>query len=141
MSTFLSQVVSDSQTTITCAFGGILGTLGNETSNYVIRKAGLSTMGTHLGETGMSFVISAIVGSAFYILGDTYLPETSSNIFYSILFFSSSSTLMSTGLAIAKLTAGGLTGAMARESPESTYQAPKYRMPPSSCGGSSCGGK
>ncbi len=129
---FLSTVIADSQTTITCVFGAALGALGDMSGKYVTSALGFDRNTSGLGREGLTFVVHALTATAFFALGDAYLPETSSNVFYSVLFFAASPTLVQTGIQLGRTMAGGPIAIVS----QSTATSPGVRA---SCASGSCG--
>ena len=112
MSSFLANVASDSQTSITCVSGAVLGAAASATATYIASITGGT--GSGLGGVGIEFVLRCITSAAFFQVGEMYLPETSNNILFAFLFFGANPGLISSGVALGQTAVGAITGVGAR---------------------------
>jgi len=153
MSGFLGNTLVDAQTTITSLGAAVGGAASEVVGSYVIGAAGLRKNDGGLGSAGLAFVAQAIVSAVGFSVTASLMPETSGNIFFSIVFFASNPTLVNsavtigTGLvdAITKSSAGALRTRAPHYVPSHGKKSPPvgptngsigdggYRAPPS-CG-------
>jgi len=130
----MQQAFGDAQTTIACLAGGIGGTVSDAIGNYAVSKVGAGAQG--MGATGLEFCFRAVVSAATFGALHAYMPETSSNIFFSILYFAADRGLMGSALALSRGTVGAATGSLRG------MTAPQRKAAPApACGTGGCGDK
>jgi len=101
----LTSVVGDAQTTVTSLAGGVAGAASNAVGNYLVAKlnpAGSMSFGT----VGLEFCGRALISAAAFTIVSDYMPNTSKNIFFSILFFACDRGLMNAGVALSTKVVG-----------------------------------
>ncbi len=106
----VSQAFGDAQTTIACLAGGIGGATSDAVSSMVIARVGGSTQG--VGAVGLEFCFRAVVSAGTFGLLHSYMPETSGNIFFSILYFACDRGLMGTAVALSRATLNAASGSL-----------------------------
>jgi len=106
-----SQAFGDAQTTITCLAGGIAGATSDAIGNMVVGTFAMnSTPG--IGAVGLEFCGRAVISAGCFGLVHSYMPETSGNIFFSILYFACDRGLMSSAVGLSRAVVGAATGTM-----------------------------
>jgi len=91
----------DAQTSITSLGGAVAGAAGEQLGNYIIHRTGLGKS-DGLGQTGLRFVVRSIVASASFGFVARYMPATSENVFFSIVFFAASPSMVSDAVTLGK---------------------------------------
>lgn len=106
----VEQVVGDAQTTLTSLGGGIAGVAADQLGSYVIAQAGGGK--ADLAHVAMDFAARSVVSAAAFGAVQSLMPETSSNVFFSILFFAANKGLMSSAVAVSYGVVNAVTGTM-----------------------------
>lgn len=91
----------DAQTSITSIGGAFAGAAGEALGSYIIRASGLGKS-DGIGQTGMRFVVRSVVASASFGLVARYMPGTADNVFFSIVFFAASPSLVKDAVTIGR---------------------------------------
>lgn len=100
MSTLSAQLIAaDVSTTITSLAAGVAGMTCNKLSQYLINAAGGSG-NPGFGERGVQFVVRSTVTSIVFGVVAGYMPQTSQNVFFSLLFFNTNSGLMNDAVGL-----------------------------------------
>lgn len=100
MSTLSAQLIAaDVSTTITSLAAGVAGMTCNKLSQYLINAAGGSG-NPGFGERGVQFVVRSTVTSIVFGVVASYMPQTSQNVFFSLLFFNTNSGLMNDAVGL-----------------------------------------
>ncbi len=138
MSTLSAQLIAaDVSTTITSLAAGVAGTASNSVSNWLIKSAGGSSS-PNFGERGVQFVVRSTVTSIVFGVVASYMPQTSQNVFFSLLFFNTNTHLMQDAMVLSaqafNAVTKAVTGATAtRASPTAPTAAAKPCGAASSC--------
>lgn len=136
MSTLSAQLIAaDVSTTITSLAAGVAGTISNNIGSYLIKTAGGSS-NPNFGERGVQFVVRATVTSIVFGAVASYMPQTSQNVFFSLLFFNTNAALMVdamslSGQVVMAASKGFTSTVAARSTP--TAPAAKPCGAPNSC--------
>lgn len=101
MDIVLVDAFRDAQTSITSLGGAAAGAAGEQLSNWIIRRTGID-QSEGLGQTGLQFVVRSLVASTTFGLAARYMPETSENVFFSIVFFAASPSMVKDAVTIGK---------------------------------------
>ena len=94
----LSSTIDDTQTVITSLGAAIAGSASESLSNLVIRKAGIN--GQSFGDSGFRFVVRAMISSVCFSAIANVMPESSSNIFFSIVYFAANRSVVTDAVAV-----------------------------------------
>lgn len=104
----LSTILEDTQTAVTSLGGAVAGVGSDSIADMLISYAGLPTSGGGIGDVGLRFVVRSAVTSVIFGAVVSYMPETSSNIFFSQVFFAGNRKLVLDGVLFARIIADGL---------------------------------
>lgn len=96
----IAQAFGDAQTTIASLAGGIGGATSDAVSSTIIARFGGASQG--MGGVGLEFCLRAVVSAGTFGLLRGYMPETSSNIFFSILYFACDRGLLGSAVALSR---------------------------------------
>lgn len=91
----------DVQTSITSLGGAIAGYSAEQLSNYVIHKSRLN-QSEGLGQIGLRFAVRSLIASTAFGIAARYMPKTSENIFFSIVFFAANPSMVKDAVTIGK---------------------------------------
>jgi len=120
----MNTILEDTQTAVTSLGGAIAGVGSDAIADQIIYYAGLAPSGGGLGDVGLRFVIRSAVTSVIFGAVVSYMPETSSNVFFSQVYFAGNRKLVLDGVMFARiLIDGGMSatrGATASVSPKSS---------------------
>ncbi len=105
MSAIISNTVSDAQTAITSLGAAIAGSASEAIGNRLIMSANAGA-GNGIGDVGIRFVVRALVSSVAFGVAANLMPESSSNIFFSIVYFAANPSLVRDGVAIGNIVVG-----------------------------------
>lgn len=109
MNTLLTESFRDAQTSVSSLSAAIAGSAADRIAQMIISQSGLaSTQGA--GQTGLKFIIRALVSSASFGLTARFLPGTSENIFFSVLFFAANPGLIQDGVLLGRTAVDALSG-------------------------------
>lgn len=97
----LQETFADAQTSITCLGAAVSGAVANRIGNYVTHT--LKLQGNGLGGAGLEFCARAVICAGVFAGTAYVMPETSSNVLFSIMFFASEGKLVGTGVRIGNL--------------------------------------
>lgn len=112
MSTLSAQLIAaDVSTTITSLAAGVAGTASNSVSNWLIKSAGGSSS-PNFGERGVQFVVRSTVTSIVFGVVASYMPQTSQNVFFSLLFFNTNTHLMQDAMVLSAQAFNAVTKAV-----------------------------
>lgn len=135
-------IAADVSTTITSLAAGVAGMTSNKLSQYLINAAGGSS-NPSFGERGVQFVVRSTVTSIVFGVVAGYMPQTSQNVFFSLLFFNTNSGLMNDAVGLSAVATNAVINAIikpssmaARSSTSSTTTA--SATPSTSCAMSAC---
>lgn len=132
----VSQAFGDAQTTVACLASGIAGAASDEIGNYLVSAAS-SVPVPGLGAVGLEFCARAVVSAAVFGQLHAWMPETSSNIFFSILFFACNRGLMNSAVALARGTVAA-SKSLTRPSSKSGSAMPVPKQNTTATCGSGC---
>jgi len=102
----VSQAFGDAQTTIACLASGVAGAVSDELGGYLVSMVSQEPV-PGLGAVGLEFCARAVISAAVFGQLHSWMPETSSNIFFSILFFAANRGLVNSALQLSR----GVVGA------------------------------
>jgi len=148
MSGFVSQAFGDAQTTIGCLAGGVAGATSDLLGSMLVGKvAPQATPG--IGTLGLEFCARAVISAGVFGIAHSYMPETSSNVFFTFLYFTCDRGLLSTGVGLARAAVNAASGTMRSVSTQPIGKMPSgggsSTVPPANpttiltgCGKSSC---
>lgn len=106
---FVSNTLSDTQTTVTSLGAAIAGVLSERVGNVLVRSMPtVSNPSVGLGNIGLSFIARSIAASVSFSAAAALMPETSQNIFFSIIFFACNPSLVSNGRDFANVLVDGI---------------------------------
>lgn len=108
----LSEIVGDTQTTITSLAGGIGGVTANAISDRLRSALTGGFLSYSLGSAGLEFVGRAIVSATVFAGLRAAMPQTSENVFFTFLFFYCDQGLLNSGLTVSRGLVGGAIGAV-----------------------------
>src|SRR5271166_4426902 len=91
---FLAEVVDDAETAILSIGAAVAGSASERISAYILHRATVINDKNVVGATGINFAVRALVGAAAFSAVSSFMPETSKNIFFSIVFFASYPSLV-----------------------------------------------
>lgn len=127
----MDNVIEDAQTAVTSLAGAIAGAASDKVANTIISYARLGKNTSGLGDTGLRFIIRAGVTSVMFAGVAGAMPETSSNVFFSILFFAANRALVNDGVHFANLVVKGTSGML-------NLQPKAIKTPPTGAAVGSC---
>jgi hypothetical protein len=104
----LSQVIGDAKTSVTSLGGAIGGVASDKIANMVLAQVGLGNNKAGLGDVGLRFIIRAATTSLVFGGMSYLLPETSENIFFSIVFFAGNRALVSDAVLFGQILTKGV---------------------------------
>ena len=107
----MNTILEDTQTAVTSLGGAIAGVGSDAISDQIIYYAGLAPSGGGLGDVGLRFVIRSAVTSVIFGAVVSYMPETSSNVFFSQVYFAGNRKLILDGVLFARILVEGSIGA------------------------------
>lgn len=99
-SSFIQSTLADTQTTVTSLGGALAGVAAERVGTMVLAQFPRQKS---LGNVGLEFVARSVVASVAFSTAASIMPETSQNIFFSIIFFACNSSLISTGKDFANI--------------------------------------
>ena len=132
----LQQAFGDAQTTIACLAAGVAGATSDAISTAVVGAVAQPSQG--VGAVGLEFAFRAMVSAGVFGLVHSYMPETSNNIFFSILYFATDRGLINNAISLSR----AAVSAVHRTALTATKPVPRAQQPaqPPSCATGSCGG-
>lgn len=133
----LRATFGDAQTTITSLAAGVGGTASTKLGDYIITAAGGNNGDGGVGALGLQFCGRAVISAAIFSALSAQMPETSGNVFFSILYFFCDTGLMNSArqLSIAAITAITPKGGALSMARSSAYVPPAQNFSkPSNCG-------
>lgn len=95
----LKSALYDAQTTVTSLGAGIGGATSTYIGNQLVALVG-PVGNANLGTVGLEFCARSVVSAAVFGALTSLMPETSQNVFFSILYFAADTGLVSTALAV-----------------------------------------
>lgn len=116
----LAQATGDAVTTITCLGGAIAGAASEQVATVLINAARGSmppANGNTLGEQGLEFVARSFVSALAFNVTASYMPSTSDNIAFSILFFAAQPRLVRLAVGIAAKVVGPIASSIPLQAP------------------------
>lgn len=108
----MAETFADAQTTITSLVAAVAGSVSDRAGDFVASALGLQ--GNGLGGAGLEFCVRAVVSAGVFSLTSRALPETSGNIFFSILYFAADAKLVGLGVRIGHMSVGITEAALLR---------------------------
>ena len=138
----ITQAFGDAQTTITCLAGGVAGATSDALGSVVVGRFNTgATPG--IGAVGLEFCARAVISAGVFGCVHGYMPETSGNIFFSILYFACDRGLMSSAVGLSRAAVNAVSGTMrATATPTKGKSTPVPPANPTAimtgCGSGSC---
>jgi hypothetical protein len=108
----IARAFGDAQTTIACLAGGVAGASSDLAGNVVVGRFVNPQATPGVGALGLEFCVRAVISAGVFGVVHGYMPETSSNVFFSILYFACDRGLMSTGVGLARAVVGAGSGSL-----------------------------
>ncbi len=99
----IASVFGDAQTTVTSLVAGVGGALSTRVGTAILNRIESAEPGASrggVGALGLQFAGRAVISAAAFSVLQGYMPQTSQNIFFSILFFAADTGLMSAGVQL-----------------------------------------
>jgi hypothetical protein len=109
MSGIIKEAFQDAQTSITSLSAAGAGALSEKVGSMLIARSGIAK-DSGIGQIGLQFAVRALVASASFGAVSSFMPATSENIFFSILFFAANPSLVKDGAMLGKTAADALFG-------------------------------
>ena len=140
----LQQAFGDAQTTIASLAAGIGGVASDSLASFAIAQVGAQSQG--VGALGLEFCFRAVVSAGCFGLLHSQMPETSNNIFFSILYFAGDRGLMMSAVALSRALVSTTTSAVklgsVRTGPSRAAPSKNPTVNPTPCGSGlgSCNG-
>lgn len=103
----VSSVAQDAQTTITSLMAGIGGAVSSELGDMMVSQ--FMDRKPALGQVGIEFCGRAVISAGTFALVSSMMPETSQNIFFSILFFAADQGLVRSAVSLSRGVVKGVT--------------------------------
>ena len=139
MESFISNTADDAQTAITSLGAAVAGAASEKLGNYAIRQVG--SRGNSFGDVGTRFILRSLISSAIFGATASLMPQTSGNIFFSIVFFAANFSLVSDAVTLGQIVVSGVPNPLIILNP-AKGPGPGISAASSSGGcGSSCGNK
>ena len=128
MSGVLASTVDDTQTVITSLGAAVAGSASEALGNLIIRKAGIN--GQSFGDSGFRFVVRALVSSVCFSAVANVMPESSANIFFSIVYFAANRSVVTDAVAVGN----SVVRAVGLGLPKLGVLGPEKSPSPAACG-------
>jgi len=125
-------ILGDAQTSITSLGGGIAGAASNKLGDAIMNSLSVDTARGGIGALGIEFAVRATTSALMFNMVQNYMPGTSGNVFFSILFFGADRGLMQSGVALSTAIVYRITPTIPTGPPPSRARA--AAMKPADCG-------
>jgi hypothetical protein len=99
MSGFAMECFADAQTTVTSLAAGVGGVTASAIGDWIVLKVDPGSAGG-VGALGLQFIGRSVISAGVFIGLSSLMPNTSQNVFFSILFFAGNTGLMGSALAL-----------------------------------------
>lgn len=129
MNQLVFESFADAQTTVTSLAAGVGGATANAIGDALVKAFDPSGKGG-LGAIGLQFVARAVTSAGVFIALQRMLPQTSENVFFSILFFACNPGLMGSAQTLS-YAAVSAVGRLLPTNPPAASRAVPPSVPPS----------
>lgn len=137
MEPILVDTFRDAQTAILSVAAAFGGSLSERLGSIVISRMG-GGLKDGFGQTGLRFVVRAVLGATIFTLLARQMPATSQNIFFSIVFFAANPSLVKDAVTLGQTVTAMLFSGGGRVSPLPPQYAPGPYMSGKGCSSGSC---
>lgn len=137
----IQNTAKDVQTTVTSLGAAFAGVAAERGSAYIIRALGGRAIGTSMGAVGLNFIARAAVSSVAFAAASSLMPETSDNVFFTILFFACNPSLVGDARTLANIVVDSAIGipGMRKTGPSSAPSPGNGPQPGAACSSGGCG--
>lgn len=127
-------VLVDTQTTVTSLGGAVAGAASERLGSALV--AGFPRVAPGIGSVGLEFIGRAAVASVAFSAAASLMPETSQNVFFSIIFFACNPSLIANGRDFANSIVSAVAGLRHAAAPTRPPMSTGPSCPTGKCGSS-----